>query len=351
VADVNTNPKNPVIGMRSFGDNPAEVGKRVNIVVSAVQGKGVAACVKHYPGHGDTSVDSHTDLPVVEEMQLGPFKQAIDNHVAGILTAHLFYRPSGEIVTFSRDLVEKKLREELKFDGLIVTDALNMGALAKHDKVALKAYIAGHDLLVYGDHRPENIDRILRSDVPIAVGQIKEAIQNKEIDEKELDAHVARILRFKNKYIRPLPDSTPLATAQALELKKTLFQAAVTAVCQKNLPLKEGSNIKLRQFGAPSDNFAALLGRHLTANDIDGDAQTVAVIYEMNEEAKEFIKSEKPAVVVLFTSPYKLLEIEPAPTTLIGYERDADAEAAVVDVLFGQREAKGVLPVELRSGA
>jgi beta-N-acetylhexosaminidase len=347
VADVNTNPKNPVIGMRSFGDNPFEVGKRVAIFISALQEEKVGACAKHYPGHGDTSVDSHVDLPVVQQLQLEPFEAAIKNHVSAIMTAHLFYQPTGEVVTFSKDLVGKKLRQELNLEGLIVTDALNMGALAKYEQVSLKAYAAGHDLLVYGDHRPDKIDYILRTEVPQAIGQIKEAMAKKEFDEKELDAHVLRILKYKKKYIQELPQSNPLVTAEALALKKTLFQEAVTVVANKNLPFKEGTNLKLRQFGTPSDHFAAAIGRHLTANDIDGEAKTVAAVYEMTEEAKTFIKNEKPDVVVLFTTPYKLLDIDPAPAVIVAYERDSDAEEAVVDILFGKREAKGKLPVKL----
>ncbi len=344
VADVNTNPRNPVIGMRSFGENPYAVSERLKVVISAVQAENVGACAKHYPDHGNTSVDSHVDLPIVETMQLEPFKQAIQAHVKGIMTAHLFYRPTGEIVTFSRDIVEKKLRDELKFEGLIISDALNMGALSKHDKIAPKALQAGHDLLVYGDHRPDHVDRILRTDVPIAIAEIKQAIENKEIDEKDLDTHVARILAFKQTLPSTLPPSTPLTTQKAQQLKKLLFENAVTLVTGK--PLQDGAPLILKQFGSSSNNLATLFHQHTSANDVD--AKTVIAIYELTEEAKTFLKTERPAALILFTSPFKLLEIDLPPTTLIAFENDPDSEQAAIDILFGKKPSKGKLPISLK---
>jgi beta-N-acetylhexosaminidase len=348
VADINTNPRNPVIGMRSFGDDAAQVSLRTNIVVDAVQAENVGATVKHYPGHGDTAVDSHIDLPVVQEMQLEPFKQAIAHHVRGVLTAHLLYEPTQEIVTFSYDLIEKKLREELGFEGLIITDGLSMAALTKYfpaDEIALKALQAGHDILLYGDHRPEFVDKIVRLDVPAAIQAIEKAVIEKRLDEKTLDRHVVRILQTKKDLIREIPPSQPLSSPESLALKKRLFDQAVTLVSNRHIPLQEGTNLSLIQFGSPSENLSRLFSSYLSANDVAG--LRVVAIYNMTPEAKEYLQREMPEIVILFTSPYKLIEINLAPTTIVAYERDRDAEEAVINILFGKQLAFGKLPIKL----
>jgi len=333
VADVNTNPKNPIIGTRSFGEEPSEVAKRSNIVIQAMQEEGVTATVKHYPGHGATLKDSHVELPVIEEMELLPFQEAITHQVDCIMTAHLLYQPTHEVVTFSRDIVEKKLRDEFGFEGLIITDGLNMKAINQTGDTALKALQAGHDLLLYGDHISDEVDRLLRTLIPQAIESIKESV-----DRAALDAHVIRIIRAKQKLIREIPEARPLQSPEALALKKKLYQQAMTVVSSAHIPLRE--EFQLLQFGPPSEHLVQLL--HPSTQGLK-----VVAIYEMNEAAKEYLQKEKPEVVLLFTSPYKLLEMELAPTTIVAYERDEDAEEAVVEILFGRQKAVGCLPIKL----
>ncbi|MEU4147039.1 glycoside hydrolase family 3 protein [Streptomyces parvulus] len=200
VADVNVNPANPIINVRSFGADPREVGRMVDAQVTGYQRAGVVACAKHFPGHGDTGQDSHTGLPVIthtreewERIDAPPFRAAIAAGVDSIMTAHLqvpALDPSNEPATLSPAILQGVLRGELGFDGVIVTDALNMqGVRTKYgdDRVPVLALKAGVDQLLF----PPNIG--------VAYGGVLAAVRGGEITEDRLDASVLRILRVKEK--------------------------------------------------------------------------------------------------------------------------------------------------------
>jgi beta-N-acetylhexosaminidase len=157
VADVNTNPLNPVIGIRSFGSDGALVARHVAASVRGLQSAGVAACAKHFPGHGDTSEDSHHELPVVESLEeaaLLPFRAAVAAGVQAVMTAHIVVRSLGEWpATLSRELLHGILRQELGHDGLVITDALEMRAISRTvgvEEGAVRAIEAGADALCLG---------------------------------------------------------------------------------------------------------------------------------------------------------------------------------------------------------
>jgi beta-N-acetylhexosaminidase len=154
VADVNTNPQNPVVGVRSFGSDPELVARHVAAHVAGTQAVGVAACAKHFPGHGDTRVDSHLELPVVERVDLAPFRAAIEAGVRTVMTAHLLVPVLDDSpATLSRVLVEELLRGELGFEGAVISDALDMQAIAASVGVedgAVRALAAGVDAVCLG---------------------------------------------------------------------------------------------------------------------------------------------------------------------------------------------------------
>jgi beta-N-acetylhexosaminidase len=157
VADVNTNPENPVIGIRSFGADDELVARHVASFVRGHQSAGVAACAKHFPGHGDTAEDSHLELPVVESIEdsaLLPFQAAIEAEVRAIMTAHIVVRASGDApATMSREILHGLLREKMGYDGLVVTDALEMRAVSATvgvEEGAVRAIEAGADALCLG---------------------------------------------------------------------------------------------------------------------------------------------------------------------------------------------------------
>jgi beta-N-acetylhexosaminidase len=161
VVDVNSNPDNPVIGIRSFGSEPALVSRHAEAFIAGTQGAGVAACAKHFPGHGDTALDSHKELPVVtadretlRARELPPFQAAIAAGVRAIMTAHVLVPALGEgPATLSREILQELLRDELGFTGMAVTDALEMRAISAAmgvDEAAVRALLAGADALCLG---------------------------------------------------------------------------------------------------------------------------------------------------------------------------------------------------------
>lgn len=204
VADVNTNPLNPVIGDRSFSNRPEVVAVAASQLIQGLQENGIAACAKHFPGHGDTNEDSHLLLPRLphnfrrlEAIELAPFRVAISQNVAAIMTAHVVYNgmDHGLPATFSVKLLRDFLREEMKFEGLIVTDDLNMGAVRHHwslEDAVVKAFLAGCDLLL-----------VLGCSVAktkAVVDHFYRAVVEKTIPMERVEESFARISLFKKKY-------------------------------------------------------------------------------------------------------------------------------------------------------
>ncbi|MDG9683387.1 glycoside hydrolase family 3 protein [Streptomyces sp. DH18] len=199
-ADVNVNPANPVIGVRSFGSDPDAVAALVAEQVKGYQGAGIASTAKHFPGHGDTSTDSHTGLPVInhtraqwEELDAPPFRAAIRARIDSIMTAHIVVPaldPSEDPATLSRPILTGILREELGYDGVVVTDSLGMeGVRTKYgdDRVPVLALLAGVDQLL----NPPNL--------PVAWNAVLEAVRGGEISEARVDESILRILRLKSR--------------------------------------------------------------------------------------------------------------------------------------------------------
>lgn len=218
VVDVDTNPRNPVIGDRSFGDDPERVGRLGAAMIRGLQEGGVAACAKHFPGHGDTDVDSHLDLPAVDhsparlqDVELRPFRLAIAAGVASIMTAHVLVRELDERLpaTLSPRILGELLRGEMRYDGVIVSDDLEMKAVAKHwqpGAAAVLAAQAGCDLLPLcagHDAQVEAIEGLLR------------ALEAEQVGYAEMDDACARVRRLKERYLLPWADPDPRAARLA----------------------------------------------------------------------------------------------------------------------------------------
>lgn len=199
IADVNNNPNNPVINDRSFGDNPQLVAKHAIAFARGLHDAGIIACVKHFPGHGDTNVDSHYDLPLIAHnkerlhaIELAPFKELIAANIPMIMTAHLevpaLEDEKNMPSSLSKKIVTDLLQNEFGFDGLIITDALDMGGVTKNyndRESSSQALLAGNDIL------------LCPVDVPAGITAIKQALADGRITEKEIDAHVEKILAIK----------------------------------------------------------------------------------------------------------------------------------------------------------
>lgn len=231
VADVNTNPLNPVINTRSFGNNPEVVAHKATLFMRGMQAAGILTCAKHFPGHGDTSFDSHHTFGILahskkrlEEIELPPFARLINEGVDAVMIAHLAVPAFSENeripATTSHSIITDLLAKQMGFEGLVVTDGLGMKGITQlYDsaEVAVQALKAGVDLL------------LCPVDVPLAIQGIKRAIEQEELSEKELDQHVERILRAKQRAItQPTPsyDSERLITPHAQALLQKLEKAS-----------------------------------------------------------------------------------------------------------------------------
>lgn len=336
VVDVNCNPKNLVIHTRSFGENPQNVTSKALAYISGLAFEGILTCAKHFPGHGDTAVDSHVDLPIINhpferlvEIELVPFAAAIEAGIPCIMTAHLSLPTLDSFlpVTFSSKIVTELLKRQMGFQGLVITDALNMRALTNYyqtHEIGLKALLAGHDLLLYGDHIAPNIARILTQDVPQAFNRIKKAILDGELAEKELDAHVEKILKTKESLNFSLTSENLLEeinSDEAKQLKRELYRSAITLVSD---PL------------------------HLIPLSSSDDAVIISLYETPTPEIVESIRQlqkEKPVIVVLYQSPYSLFHFDKSMTLIMAYENDPDAEEAAKDLIFGNLIPTGKLPI------
>jgi len=212
VMDVDTNPRNPVIGDRSFGDDPEQVGRLGAAFIRGLQGGGVAASAKHFPGHGDTDVDSHLELPRVdhglgrlEDVELRPFRHAVEAGVATVMTAHVLVRELDDRLpaTLSRRVVGELLRGKLGYGGVVVSDDLEMKAVAKSWKPGLAAPLAakaGCDLL------------LVCASAEAQVGALEGLVRAGERDEitwDEMDAAGQRVRALKQRYLLPYADPDP----------------------------------------------------------------------------------------------------------------------------------------------
>src|SRR5215510_11932728 len=206
VLDVNSNPDNPVIGDRAFGTNPDVVCKLGLATAAGLQENKVVACGKHFPGHGDTSVDSHKELPVVEAsrerleaIEFPPFRRAIAQSVASLMTAHVLYRALDPELpaTLSSAIITKFLRQELQYDGVVLTDDLEMRAIIDHygiEDAAVRAVLAGCDVLLICKDRDREI---------AAFKAVEKAIEAGTISPERVDLSVGRIARMKDRFVTP----------------------------------------------------------------------------------------------------------------------------------------------------
>ncbi|WP_042454653.1 beta-N-acetylhexosaminidase [Neobacillus dielmonensis] len=203
VLDINSNPNNPVIGDRSFGNNPEIVSKLGTQTMKGIQSQNVIPTVKHFPGHGDTSVDSHLELPIVnksleelKKLELIPFEHAIDHGADVVMVAHILLPQLDKTnpASMSKAVMTDLLRKQLRFKGVIITDDMTMGAITEHfdiGEAAVESVKAGSDIILVG-HDYNNVVKITSS--------LTTAVQNGEISEQRLNESIERIIQLKRKY-------------------------------------------------------------------------------------------------------------------------------------------------------
>jgi beta-N-acetylhexosaminidase len=393
VVDVNSNPSNPVIGNRSFGEDQNRVAALSVQYIKGLQGQKVIAVAKHFPGHGDTDTDSHKALPVIntdlarlEKVDLVPFQASFEAGVLGVMVAHLyiplFDTTNAKTTTLSKALVTGLLQEKMGFKGLIFTDALNMRSVSKLYKdgeLDAMALAAGNDVLLFSE------------DVPTALTRIKEAVVAGHLNQADLDARVKKILRAKywaglNHYhpvnVATLRDSLNLPEGRVLA--QTIFEHAVTVVKNEDklLPFQRLDTLRIAAITIgtqPEGPYATIFNKYQpgpvyavpdryapdsTFSRIQarlGDANVVVVsLHQMNntpshsyglgEGALKFLKNlqadpKRKTVVVAMGNAYGLKYLESARTLVCGYEDHYPAQLVVPQVLFGALPARGKLPV------
>jgi beta-N-acetylhexosaminidase len=390
VADINNNPNNPVINDRSFGENKNNVAAKSIAYFKGLQENGVMACGKHFPGHGDTDIDSHYDLPVIhhdmkrlENMELYPFREMITAGVDAFMIAHLHIpaidNRENRATTLSQKAVDELLRKKMKFNGLIITDALDMKGVSKHFKsgeLELEAFLAGNDIL------------LLSEDVFKAQKLISDKITSGEIKKSFLEASVKRILRAKYKYVihqsKILDESKVtefLNRPEAHSIKSKLIENAITLVSNKSdvVPFKNinGKIFLTIAIGTPKknefqhriDNYA--LAKHYNAskeisrekyheitNALKIADHVIVSLHDLGKSPKnnfgitpsaiELIKDiqkQSNMVLCVFGSPYSLKNFEDIETMVLAYEDDALTRDITAQSLFGAHDIKGHLPV------
>ena len=206
VLDVNSNPDNPIIGDRAFGTTPDVVCELGLATAAGLQDNKVVACGKHFPGHGDTNADSHKELPVVEAsrerlevIELPPFRRAVKQGVASMMTAHVLYRALDHELpaTLSPTIINDFLRQELQYNGVVLTDDLEMHAIIDHygvEDAAVRAVLAGCDVLLICKDRDREV---------AAFGAVEQAVASGTISIERLDLSAARITRLKDRFVSP----------------------------------------------------------------------------------------------------------------------------------------------------
>jgi beta-N-acetylhexosaminidase len=290
VADVNANPANPVIGIRSFGADYDLVSRHVAAFVRGLQSNGVAACAKHFPGHGTTQADSHLELPVVTDdvrPGLEPFRAAIAAGVDSIMTAHVLVPALDEVpATLSREIVGGLLRQELGYDGLVIADALEMKAVSESygiERSAVLALAAGVDALLIGhDLGEEAVDAVRAA--------LVRAVSSGELDEGRLHEAAGRVARVGSR--EPVPGSRDLEAANAVARQALELDGAFAL---ESSPLV----VELR----PRANIAAGEAEHSLGAVIAGrlpGAEAIVLDESTAEPARvERIRGGRPLVVVL----------------------------------------------------
>ncbi len=389
VVDVNTNPLNPVIGVRSFGSDVGDVERMGQETVKGLQGQGVSAVAKHFPGHGDTAIDSHLDLPVVthsrerlESTELKPFQAAMQAGVDGVMTAHL-YLPAIEPqpnrpATLSHAVLTGLLREQLGFQGLILTDALDMEAI-KRDRsaaeAAVEAFEAGADMLLVAGITAE--DRARLGEGPPA---LLAAVQSGRVTEERLDQSVLRVLEAKLKRgivagVVSAPATPSESVLNSPEHRALALEAARKAVTLQRddahvLPLKSSQRVLVVVPDAPTrslaedDELASSLVdavRQFAPRAIGASprgaadaARNVDVVvfgtYDLAQSADQQVLARglaaagKPVVAVSLRGPYDAAAAPFIGTFLTVYgDRPVHLQEAA-EALFGQLTPTGRVP-------
>ena len=387
VTDINTNPNNPIIGSRSFGEDKLSVTNKSLSYLKGMQSEGIMGSAKHFPGHGDTSTDSHKTLPTINfsakrinEVELFPYKKLIDNNLSSVMVAHMEV-PSLEKEpkmpsTLSKNIISKLLKKKLKFEGLVITDAMDMKGVVdfnKNQSADVSALLAGNDILLM----PDDLDESTKS--------IKNAINNGIITEKRLKYSVKKILMAKYKaglHVNNEVNLNNIVEDMNSDVDKLLFEEitekSITLIKNDNdiLPLKDISSkiAFLEMGGSNSDEFFKMLNHYTKVDKIEYDSEILRKIEPYNtiivgfhksnkspfdpykfsksdKEILELISKNKKVILNIFAKPYALMDVDMTDisSVLVSYQNNSTAQNKSAQIIFGALPAVGKLPVSINN--
>ena len=392
--DVNLNPHNPVVGTRSFGENPQAVAALASAMIAGIQSQGIAATAKHFPGHGDTSSDSHHGLPCIPHsserlmsVELPPFQAAIQVGVKLIMTAHLalpaFDGPDAPPATLSKNILSNLLRRDLGFDGVVVTDAMDMHAIRQGELLredALRAAQAGADLLLMTSD-PQDQAR--------AYEALLQGAQSGGLTQADLQASMDRISRLKSWLIEnaTAPDLGVIQCAEHMRVASEIAEKSITLVRdEKNyLPIKLEAEkriaviIPVPQDLTPADTSSYIqpkLAESIRAYHAQTDEFKIPYAPSMQETAsvleqareydfivmgtinayaekkqaefvRQLLQMGKPVIIIAMRLPYDLAAFPQAPTYVCTYSILEPSMRAVAKAVFGHSALTGRLPVSI----
>lgn len=390
VLDINTNPLNPIIGNRSFGEDKFNVTEKALALMKGVQREGVFATGKHFPGHGATETDSHYSLPVInftkeriEDVEFYPYKKLFKEGLASVMVAHLNV-PSLEPrenypSSISYNIVTNILQKQLGFEGLIFTDALNMKGASNFKQageIDLEAFLAGNDILLFAEN------------VPVALEKICVAYQDTIITEERLAHSVKKILQFKykaglDKY-KPIDtknlfnDVNPIANTA---LQYELYENATTVLRNEEsiLPIKDIENEKIAYVKLGDDSnssFLSTLKQYTEVTEV-ADPNIDTLLLKLKDYSKviigfhkadgawkkhdfkpeelaklDSIAKHKKVILDVFAKPYSLLPITDFTNIeglIVSYQNTDVSQIVSGQLIFGAFEAKGKLPVSINN--
>lgn len=388
VLDINTNPDNPIIGNRSFGEDREKVTERAIALMRGIQSQGVYATGKHFPGHGDTAVDSHHTLPHLpfsrerlDEIELYPYKKLFSEGLSSIMVAHLSVpsiEPTQNYPTsLSYNVVTNIVQDEMGFKGLIFTDALNMKGASSYMQpgdIDLEAFLAGNDVLLFAEN------------VPVAIEKFRQAYVDNVLMPWRLEFSVKKILAYK--YRAGLNNYTPVDLKNLVfdlngyeydDLNYKLYENAVTVL--KNeleiLPVERLEEEKIAYVKLGDDDGSVYLNTlqkytevieiqedsiHLLMNRLR-DYSTVVIGFHKADGAwkkhnftdrelawLDAIAREKKVILTIFSKPYTLIPLKDITNIegiILAYQNNAIAQTVAAEVVFGAIGSKGKLPVSI----
>ncbi len=395
VLDINNNPKNPVIGFRSFGDDKLQVARKASAYMKGMQEKGILVSLKHFPGHGDTDVDSHYDLPQLnfdrsrlDTLEMYPFKELIKNGASGVMVAHMnipaLDASTNLPSTLSKPIVSGILKNELRFKGLVFSDAMGMKGVVKffpNGEADVRALMAGNDVLELS----ENSKR--------GVKLIRKAIRKKRISREQINESVKKVLAakywaglYQTVKLNPTTLNEDLHRPSARALNQQLADAAVTVLNSRRLidDLDPNKKTIIVSLGSAQTNVFQeelrtyfkqaefiCLDKAASAQQVEqvlakisSDLQIIVSIHDTRKRPAPVLDfnpdlihlmnrlAQQGAIISVFANPYTLIqlpEIAKAQTLVLNYQNSDEMQKAAVKVMSKAIPSKGKLPVNINA--